>query len=67
MSLDACNPRPWLRDWGPTRSGLYAFVSPIIAVTLGVALFAEPFGRYEAGGSALMLMAAGLAMPRATA
>ena len=51
-----------LRDWGPTRAGLYAFVSPIIAVALGVYAFAEPFGAHEIGGSLLMLAAAGLAM-----
>jgi drug/metabolite transporter (DMT)-like permease len=51
-----------LRDWGPSRAGLYAFVSPIVAVALGVALFGEPFGAYELTGSAVMLFAAGLAM-----
>lgn len=51
-----------LRDWGPTRAGLYAFVSPIIAVALGVAVFAEPFGAFEVAGSTLMLSAAALAM-----
>ena len=53
-----------LRDWGPTRAGLYAFVSPIIAVMLGVFVFDEPFGAYETLGSTLMLGAAALAMRR---
>lgn len=53
-----------LRDWGPTRAGMYAFVSPIIAVVLGVLVFDEPFGAYEIAGSALMLCAAALAMQR---
>jgi drug/metabolite transporter (DMT)-like permease len=51
-----------LRDWGPTRSGLYAFVSPIIAVVLGILIFHEPFGSYEIVGSAIMLTAAALAL-----
>jgi len=55
-----------LRDWGPTRSGLYAFVSPIIAVALGVFVFDEPFGAYEISGSIVMLTAAALAMRRDT-
>ncbi|GMR24676.1 MAG: DMT family transporter [Acidobacteriota bacterium] len=55
-----------LRDWGPTRAGLYAFVSPIIAVVLGVFVFDEPFGAYEIVGSTIMLAAAALAMQRDT-
>jgi drug/metabolite transporter (DMT)-like permease len=51
-----------IRDWGPTRAGLYAFVSPIVAVSVGVFLYAEPFGGFELSGSAIMLMAAGLAV-----
>ena len=51
-----------LRDWGPTRAGLYAFVSPIIAVVLGIMVFNESFGSYEIVGSAIMLTAAALAM-----
>jgi len=55
-----------LRDWGPTRAGLYAFVSPIIAVVLGVFVFDEAFGAYEMVGSTIMLAAAALAMRRDT-
>ena len=55
-----------LRDWGPTRAGLYAFVSPIIAVVLGVFVFDETFGAYEILGSTIMLAAAALAMRRDT-
>ncbi len=51
-----------LRDWGPARAGLYAFVSPIIAVVLGVLVFGEPFGTYEIAGSFILLSAAALAM-----
>ncbi len=50
-----------LRDWGPSQAGLYAFVSPLIAVALGVAVFDETFGPYEIAGSAIMLSAVGLA------
>lgn len=51
-----------LRDWGPARAGLYAFVSPVIAVAVGVAFFAEPLGIYEIAGSTVMLGAAMLAL-----
>ena len=51
-----------LRDWGPRRAGLYAFVSPVIAVVLGVTVFGEPFGIFEVAGSVIMLGAAGFAL-----
>jgi drug/metabolite transporter (DMT)-like permease len=51
-----------LRDWGPTRAGMYAFVSPVIAVVLGMLVLAEPFGSYELVGSTLMLSGAALAL-----
>lgn len=51
-----------LRDWGPSRVGLYAFVSPIIAVAVGVMVFGEPFGPFELLGSLVMLTAAALAL-----
>jgi drug/metabolite transporter (DMT)-like permease len=50
-----------LRDWGPGRAGLYAFVSPIVAVLVGVVVYHEPFGGFEILGSAFMLGAAALA------
>lgn len=53
-----------LRDWGASRAGLYAFVSPVVAVILGVLVYGEVFGAAELAGSALMLAAAWLAMPR---
>ncbi len=53
-----------LRDWGPLGAGMYAFVSPVIAVALGSLVFAETFGPVEALGSLLMLGAAGLALTR---
>ena len=46
-----------LREWGAFRAGLYSFVSPIIAVSSGVAIMGEPFGLSEAAGMAVMLTA----------
>jgi drug/metabolite transporter (DMT)-like permease len=55
-----------VRDWGAPRAGLYAFVSPIVALILGWLLLAEPLGWREAVGALMMLSAAALAMaPRA--
>jgi drug/metabolite transporter (DMT)-like permease len=51
-----------LRDWGPSRAGLYAFVSPVVAVVIGVAVFQERFGIFEVTGSAIMLAAAAFAL-----
>ena len=51
-----------IRDWGPSRAGAYAFVSPVIAVVLGVAVFNEKVGLAEAAGMVLMLSAAFLAL-----
>ena len=30
-----------VRDWGPGRTGMYAFVSPVIAIMLGMAVYGE--------------------------
>ena len=49
-----------IRDWGPSRAGLYAFVSPVITVVLGVAVLHETFGAYEIAGGLVMLSAAAL-------
>jgi drug/metabolite transporter (DMT)-like permease len=51
-----------LRDWGPTRAGMYAFVSPIIAVATGATFLGERLGWLEAVGAALMLSAAALVL-----
>lgn len=53
-----------LRDWGAFRAGLYAFVSPAIAVAVGVFALAEPFGWSEALGALLMFGAAAIALKR---
>ena len=49
-----------LREWGAFRAGLYAFVSPIIAVAIGVLVQGEPFGWAQALGMAVMLTATAL-------
>ena len=54
-----------LRDWGPSRAGLYAFVSPVVALLVGVLFFEESLGPFEIIGSVTMLGAAGIALERA--
>ncbi|MGF7148071.1 drug/metabolite transporter (DMT)-like permease [Sphingomonas zeicaulis] len=53
-----------MREWGTARAGLYAFVSPIVALISGFIMFGEHIGLAEIGGSALMLIAAAIAMRR---
>lgn len=53
-----------LRDWGAFRAGLYAFVSPAIAVGAGVVVLGEPFGPAEAAGALMMFAAAAIALRR---
>lgn len=49
-----------VRDWGPARAGSYAFVSPVIAVLLGVLVFGETVTVLDALGMAIMLAGAWL-------
>ena len=56
-----------LRDWGPYRAGTYAFVSPIIAVGVGMALAGERYTLLEFFGAALMLAAVGMSLRPARA
>jgi drug/metabolite transporter (DMT)-like permease len=51
-----------VRDWGPARAGLYAFLSPIVALAIGWMLFAETVGWREAVGAVIMMVGAGLAL-----
>lgn len=51
-----------VRDWGAFKAGLYAFVSPVIAVAVGVAYAGEPFGWAEAVGMGIMLGATALSL-----
>lgn len=53
-----------LRDWGAFRAGLYAFVSPVIAVGVGVAALGERFGVAEGLGAVLMFGAAAIALKK---
>ncbi len=49
-----------VRRWGPTSAGAYAFVSPMIAVLLGMLAFGETIGPQGAAGMAMMLAGAWL-------
>lgn len=51
-----------VRDWGASHAGTYAFVSPVIAVVLGMTLFGEHADWSDLVGMVLMLAAAGLAL-----
>jgi drug/metabolite transporter (DMT)-like permease len=51
-----------VRDWGASRTGTYAFISPVVAVVLGVAFFGEHPTRSDLAGMLLMLLAAALAL-----
>jgi drug/metabolite transporter (DMT)-like permease len=51
-----------VRDWGASRPGTYAFISPVIAVVIGCWLFDEKLDWGDAVGMTLMLAAAGLAL-----
>jgi drug/metabolite transporter (DMT)-like permease len=51
-----------VRDWGASRPGTYAFISPVIAVVIGCTLFGEQLDWGEAAGMILMLAAAWLAL-----
>jgi drug/metabolite transporter (DMT)-like permease len=53
-----------VRDWGASRVGTYAFVSPVIAVVLGATLFGEHVQIADIVGMALMLSAAGIVLRR---
>jgi drug/metabolite transporter (DMT)-like permease len=51
-----------VRDWGASRPGTYAFISPVIAVVTGCTFFGEKLDWGDAFGMTLMLGAAGLAL-----
>jgi drug/metabolite transporter (DMT)-like permease len=56
-----------VRDWGPSRPGTYAFISPVIAVVIGCLLFGEHLDWGSAAGMGLMLCAAFIALRPASA
>lgn len=51
-----------VRDWGASRTGTYAFISPIVTVALGMALLGEQLYALDAFGMGLMLVAAWVAL-----
>jgi drug/metabolite transporter (DMT)-like permease len=51
-----------VRDWGASRTGSYAFISPVISVAAGIALLGEHVDLLEAGGMTLMLAAAAMVL-----
>jgi drug/metabolite transporter (DMT)-like permease len=51
-----------VRDWGASRPGTYAFISPVVAVAVGCFFFEERLDWGEAVGMILMLGAAALAL-----
>ena len=53
-----------LRVWGAFRAGLYAFVSPVVALALGAIVLDEHIGWRELAGAAAMLGGAAVAMRR---
>ena len=53
-----------VRDWGATRVGTYAFVTPVIAVLLGVVVDNEALRTTDLAGMALLLGAAWMVLRR---
>jgi drug/metabolite transporter (DMT)-like permease len=53
-----------VRDWGASRTGTYAFVSPVVTVVIGMWLFGEQVTPFDVMGMLLMLSAAGLVLLR---
>jgi len=53
-----------VRDWGASRTGTYAFVSPVIAVSVGIVFLGERTDMVEMLGMAVMLAAAALVLWR---
>lgn len=51
-----------LREWGLARAGMYAFVSPIVALAAGAVALGETIGWTEAIGATLLLVAAALTL-----
>lgn len=54
-----------VRDWGASKAGSYAFVSPIVAVLLGLFISGEALHPVDAVGMVLMLVAAWVALRKA--
>lgn len=54
-----------VRDWGATKAGSFAFISPIIAVLLGLAISGEALHPIDTIGMVLMLGGAWVALRKA--
>jgi drug/metabolite transporter (DMT)-like permease len=52
------------RTWNPVRLGTYAYLNPVIAVLLGVALLGEDFSLRMAGGMLVILLGVALVQLR---
>jgi drug/metabolite transporter (DMT)-like permease len=53
-----------LRVWGPTRAGLFAFVSPIVALVVGALTLGERIDPLQALGAAVLIGAAAFTVGR---
>ncbi len=53
-----------LRVWGPTRAGLFAFVSPIVALIAGAVVLRERIDAIQAVGACVLIGAAAIAVGR---
>ncbi|ONG45997.1 hypothetical protein BKE38_25865 [Pseudoroseomonas deserti] len=51
-----------MRNWGASKAGLYAFVSPVVALLLGRLAYDEPLGLDQAAAALLLLGAAVIAV-----
>jgi drug/metabolite transporter (DMT)-like permease len=49
-----------LRVWGPTRAGLYAFVSPIVALIAGAVVLGERIEPIQGVGACILIAAAAI-------
>ena len=54
-----------VRDWGASRTGTYAFISPVIAILAGMVVLGERLDLVEVAGMVLMLAGAAIALRRA--
>ncbi len=54
-----------VRDWGASRTGTYAFISPVIAILAGMIVLGERLDIVEVAGMVLMLAGAAIASKRA--
>jgi drug/metabolite transporter (DMT)-like permease len=55
-----------LNVWGPLRAGLYAFISPIVALIAGYLVFGERLEPVQLAASALLILAAAIVMAPAS-